>query len=79
MLGELDLLAAERGQRQVGDLEVGDGARRVASFLIEEGVKPGDHVGIWAGNRAEWHTADAAILLIRGLRSPAVAAWLSEE
>jgi long-chain acyl-CoA synthetase len=50
--------------------QFGDGARRVASFLIEAGIKPGDHVGIWAGNRAEWHTADAAILLIRGCPVP---------
>jgi len=50
--------------------QFGDGARRVASFLIDEGIKPGDHVGIWAGNRAEWHTADAAILLIGGCPVP---------
>ncbi|MEO8898437.1 MAG: long-chain fatty acid--CoA ligase [Candidatus Dormibacter sp.] len=50
--------------------QFGEGARRVASFLIAEGIKPGDHVAIWAGNRAEWHTADAAILLIRGCPVP---------
>jgi long-chain acyl-CoA synthetase len=50
--------------------QFGDGARRVASFLIDEGIKPGDHVGIWAGNRAEWHTTDAAILLIGGCPVP---------
>ncbi len=50
--------------------QFGDGARRVASFLVDEGIKPGDHVAIWAGNRAEWHTADAAILLIRGCPVP---------
>jgi long-chain acyl-CoA synthetase len=50
--------------------QFGDGARRLASFLIEEGIGPGDHVGIWAGNRAEWHTSDAAILLIRGCPVP---------
>jgi long-chain acyl-CoA synthetase len=50
--------------------QFGDGARRVASYLIDEGIDPGDHVAIWAGNRAEWHTADAAILLIRGCPVP---------
>jgi long-chain acyl-CoA synthetase len=50
--------------------QFGEGARRIASYLIEEGGRPGDHVGIWAGNRAEWHTADAAILLIRGCPVP---------
>ncbi|MBJ7608874.1 MAG: long-chain fatty acid--CoA ligase [Candidatus Dormibacteraeota bacterium] len=45
--------------------QFGDGARRIASYLISEDIAPGDHVGIWAGNRAEWHTADAATLLLR--------------
>ena len=42
----------------------GEGARRVASFLIEHGVGRGDRVAIWANNRAEWHTADAALLMV---------------
>jgi long-chain acyl-CoA synthetase len=46
--------------------QFGTGVRRIASFLIEEGVEAGTHVAIWANNRAEWHTADAAILMIRG-------------
>src|ERR1022692_4497558 len=46
--------------------QFGAGARRLASFLIAEGVAAGDHVAIWANNRAEWHTADAAILMVRG-------------
>ena len=50
--------------------QFGQGARRIASFLLDEGIAPGDHVGIWANNRAEWHTADAAILMIRGCPVP---------
>ena len=50
--------------------EFGEGVRRIASFLISEGIKPGDHVAIWAGNRAEWHTADAAILMIHSCPVP---------
>jgi long-chain acyl-CoA synthetase len=41
----------------------GEGARRIASFLIEQGLERGDHVAIWVNNRAEWHTADAALLM----------------
>jgi len=50
--------------------QFGEGARRIASFLIQEGIAAGDHVAIWATNRAEWHTADAAILMARGLPVP---------
>ena len=50
--------------------QFGEGARRIASFLIDEGVGAGDHVAIWAANRPEWHTADAGILLIRGCPVP---------
>ena len=50
--------------------QFGNGARRVASYLVYQGIRPGDHVAIWAGNRAEWHTADAAVLLIRGCPVP---------
>ncbi|MGH9677231.1 MAG: AMP-dependent synthetase/ligase, partial [Candidatus Acidiferrum sp.] len=38
--------------------------RRVAGLstaFVELGVKPGDRVGLFAGNRPEWHTADFAI------------------
>jgi long-chain acyl-CoA synthetase len=50
--------------------QFGEGARRIASFLIQEGIAAGDHVAIWANNRAEWYTADAAILMARGLPVP---------
>ncbi len=50
--------------------QFGAGARRLASFLVDEGIKAGDHVAIWANNRAEWHTADAAILMVRGCPVP---------
>ncbi len=50
--------------------QFGAGARRLASFLIDEGIGAGDHVGIWANNRAEWHTADAAILMVRACPVP---------
>src|SRR5436305_13421527 len=38
--------------------------RRTAGLsqaLFELGVKPGDRIGLFAGNRPEWHTADFAI------------------
>jgi len=45
--------------------QVGAAARRVAAFLVEEGVAEQAHVGIWSNNRPEWHIADAAILSLR--------------
>ncbi len=50
--------------------QFGDAARRIASFLLEEGVQLGDHLAIWSNNRAEWHMADAGILLIRARPVP---------
>ena len=45
--------------------EFGRAARRWASFLVAEGVQPQAHVGVWAGNRPEWHIADMGILSVR--------------
>jgi long-chain acyl-CoA synthetase len=50
--------------------QFGEGARSIASFLVCEGVGAGDRIAIWANNRAEWHTADAAILMVRGRPVP---------
>src|SRR5260370_29582697 len=36
-------------------------AAGLSQALFELGVKPGDRVGLFAGNRPEWHTADFAI------------------
>jgi long-chain acyl-CoA synthetase len=50
--------------------QFGEGARRIASFLLTEKLQPGDRAAIWSNNRAEWHTADAAILLSRVVPVP---------
>ena len=50
--------------------QFGEAAGRIAAYLLEEGVQPGDHVAVWASNRPEWHTADAGILLVRGCPVP---------
>jgi long-chain acyl-CoA synthetase len=42
--------------------QFGEAARRVSTFLVSEGVGDGEHAAIWAGNRPEWHIADAGIL-----------------
>ncbi|MFZ9675789.1 MAG: AMP-binding protein, partial [Ilumatobacteraceae bacterium] len=42
-------------------------ANRLAHHLLAEGVKPGDHVGIYALNRIEWVEALWAIFKIRAV------------
>ena len=42
----------------------------LAQALFELGVKPGDRVGLFAGNRPEWHTADFAITGNGGVTVP---------
>ena len=50
--------------------QFGVAARRFASLLVEEGIRPGDHIAIWSGNRPEWHIADAGILSVRARPVP---------
>nr|MDQ2960881.1 long-chain fatty acid--CoA ligase [Candidatus Dormibacteraeota bacterium] len=50
--------------------QFGDGARRIASYLLTEKLQPGERAAIWSNNRAEWHTADAAILMSRVVPVP---------
>ena len=45
--------------------EFAKGVRRLAAYLIAEGVAQQEHVAIWSGNRPEWHVADMAILSAR--------------
>jgi long-chain acyl-CoA synthetase len=50
--------------------QFGSASRRLAALLIDEGVAAGEHVGIWSGNRPQWHIADAAILSVRARPVP---------
>jgi long-chain acyl-CoA synthetase len=45
--------------------DFGKGVRRVAGYLLTEGVDEQQHVAIWAGNRPEWHVSDVAVLSMR--------------
>ena len=45
------------GDRRLTFREFDDRANRVAHYLRDVGVKPGQHVGIYAYNRAEWAEA----------------------
>jgi fatty-acyl-CoA synthase len=49
--------------------ELGQAVDRLARMLLAEGVRPGDRLGIWSPNRAEWvlvqyATAKAGIVLV---------------
>ncbi len=41
--------------------ELAHRVRAVASWLVGRGVKPGDHVGIWADNCLEWAVSAWAV------------------
>jgi long-chain acyl-CoA synthetase len=45
--------------------DFGKGVRRLMAYLLSEGLAEQEHVGIWAGNRPEWHIADVAVLSTR--------------
>jgi len=45
--------------------QFGAASRRIAAYLVEEGVPEQAHVAIWSNNRPEWHIADAAVLSLR--------------
>jgi acyl-CoA synthetase (AMP-forming)/AMP-acid ligase II len=49
-----DRTAVVAGDRTLTYAELDARANRVAHYLLDVGVKPGQHVGIYAFNRAEW-------------------------
>jgi fatty-acyl-CoA synthase len=46
--------------RVVGNSELVQAADRVAAGLLRRGLQPGDRVGIWSHNNAEWVVAQYA-------------------
>jgi len=60
-----DAEALVAGQRRCSRFELDSRANRLAHHLRAEGVRPGDHVGIYAYNRMEWVEALIACWKIR--------------
>jgi acyl-CoA synthetase (AMP-forming)/AMP-acid ligase II len=60
-----DAEALVAGDRRVSRGDLDSRANRLAHHLQSEGVKPGDHVGIYAYNRVEWVEALLACWKIR--------------
>jgi len=59
--------------------QFGAASRRIAAYLVEEGVSEQAHVAIWSNNRPEWHIADAAVLSLRTRPVPIYLTLSSEQ
>jgi 3-oxocholest-4-en-26-oate---CoA ligase len=60
-----EYLVDERQRRTFAEMEAR--ANRLAHHLAEQGVRPGDHVGIYALNRVEWVETLWAVFKIRAV------------
>jgi acyl-CoA synthetase (AMP-forming)/AMP-acid ligase II len=60
-----EYIVAEGKRRTYGEMEAR--ANRLAHYLAEQGVGPGDHVGIYALNSAEWVESLWAIFKLRAV------------
>jgi fatty-acyl-CoA synthase len=60
-----DRLAVVAGDTRLTYRQLDERANRLAHHLIESGVQPGDHVGVYAWNRAEWLEAELGIYKAR--------------
>lgn len=59
------------GQWQtVSWLEVGERVARLSTWLLQQGLRPGECVAIWSTTRWEWALADLAVLMAGGVSVP---------
>jgi acyl-CoA synthetase (AMP-forming)/AMP-acid ligase II len=63
--GDREYIVAEGKRRTYAQME--ERANRLAHHLLEQGVKPGDHVGIYAYNCVEWVETLWAVFKIRAV------------
>lgn len=59
--------------------EMNDMIRKIGLYLVSRGIKKGDKVSIFSGNRYEWWVADQAILGIGAVNVPIYATNSAEE
>jgi acyl-CoA synthetase (AMP-forming)/AMP-acid ligase II len=63
--GDREYLVAEGQRRTYAEME--ERANRLAHHLLDQGVKPGDHVGIYAYNSVQWVETLWAVFKIRAV------------
>ena len=70
--GAKTALRSKTGDRwhDISYRRLGELIRDAAKALLELGVREGEMVGIYSGNRPEWTIADFAILSVRGVSVP---------
>lgn len=67
------VLVADGSWRVQTYREFHDGIRRLAAGLVAQGVRPGDRVALFSGNRPEWSTVDFAVLAVGAVVVPVFA------
>lgn len=67
------------GWRSYSYADFGRRVERLAAWLIEQGVQPGDRVAIFAPNYPEWHVADFATLYAGAIVVPIFANSSSDQ
>jgi long-chain acyl-CoA synthetase len=65
--------------RQYTYQEMAAAIEQFAAGLVQQGIKPGDRVGIFSPNMPEWLIADYAILSIRAITVPIYATSTAEQ
>ncbi|CAO5192216.1 3-((3aS,4S,7aS)-7a-methyl-1, 5-dioxo-octahydro-1H-inden-4-yl)propanoyl:CoA ligase [Frankia sp. AiPs1] len=67
------------GAERITFAELAERVRRAAGALDAMGVRPGDRVGIWAPNSAQWIVAAFGVLTAGGVLVPVNTRWTARE
>jgi acyl-CoA synthetase (AMP-forming)/AMP-acid ligase II len=75
--GELEALVD--GDRRWSYRELGDAVRQAVRAAVASGIQPGERIGLWAPNSADWILAALGILGAGGILVPLNTRWKGQE